>query len=154
MEVKSAFDLLTHGVYIVSSAHEGENAGMTAAWVMQSSYKPKILAVSIAPSRFTASIIEKSGLFCIQVLSKQDRAIGELFGYKSQRDLDKFAEVEWFKSEKFELPVLQRTLAYFECELCGKLTAGDHVIYNGTVVNYKLMKADETPMLFHMREWF
>lgn len=60
---KNAFDCLVQGVYIVSSCTENERAGLAAAWVMQSAFKPAMLAVALGPTRKTAEVTEKSKSF-------------------------------------------------------------------------------------------
>ena len=151
---KNAFDCLVQGVYIVSSCAENERAGLAAAWVMQSAFKPAMLAVALGPTRKTAEVIEKSKKFSIQVLDKKQKEIGELFGYYSSRSVDKFSKVRWFESEKLKLPIVEGVIAYFECELVGRFESGDHVIYNGLVLNHKLLNPHGEPMLFSMRDWF
>lgn len=151
---RSAFDCLVQGVYIVSSALGAERAGLAAAWVMQSSFKPAMLAVALGPTRRTAELIEKSGKFSIQVLDKKQKEIGELFGYYSSRQVDKFSKVRWFESEKLKLPIVEGAIAYFECELAGRFESGDHMIYNGLVVNHKLLNPQGETILFSMRDWF
>ncbi|HOJ88520.1 MAG TPA: flavin reductase family protein [Pseudothermotoga sp.] len=152
--MKSVFDYLVQGVYIVSTEFENQMAGLTAAWVMQSSFKPPMLAVSLGPTRRTAELIEKSGKFTVQVLDEIQRQVAEIFGYHSSRNFDKFSRVQWSRSEKLGLPIIEGVLGYFECELEGRLESGDHVIYNGKIINHKLLKKDGRPMRFLMRDWF
>lgn len=150
----NAFDYLVQGVYIVSTEFENQMAGLTAAWVMQSSFNPAMLAVSLGPTRQTAQLIERSRKFVVQVLDETQREIAEIFGYNSSRNFDKFSKVSWSRSEKLQLPVIDRVLAYFECELVGRFESGDHFIYNGRIVNHKILKKDGKPMHFVMRDWF
>ncbi|HEY8542658.1 MAG TPA: flavin reductase family protein [Pseudothermotoga sp.] len=152
--VKDAFDYLVQGVYIVSTEFENQLSGLTAAWVMQSSFKPAMLAVSLGPTRRTAELIEKSGKFAIQILDESQRQLAELFGYYSSRNFDKFSKVKWSKSEKLGLPIVEGVLGYFECELEGKFVSGDHFIYNGRIVNHKVFRQNGKPMIFLMRDWF
>lgn len=103
--VKSAFDYLVQGVYIVSTEFENQMAGLTAAWVMQSSFRPAMIAVSLGPTRRTAELIEKSGKFVIQILDQTQRQVAEIFGYHSSRNFDKFSKVNWSRSQ---LPLAYR----------------------------------------------
>ncbi len=151
---RNVFDYLVQGIYIVSTEYENQLAGLTAAWVMQSSFKPPMLAVALGPTRRTAELIDKSGKFLIQVLEETQRQIAEIFGYHSSRDFDKFSKVKWSKSEKLKLPVIEGVLGYFECELQGRFESGDHMIYNGKIVNHKILRQDGRPMHFSMRDWF
>ncbi|MGH2567380.1 MAG: flavin reductase family protein, partial [Bacteroidota bacterium] len=43
------FRQLTHGVYVVGVTHKKKDNAFTAAWVMQVSFKPLLLALSIHP---------------------------------------------------------------------------------------------------------
>ncbi len=152
--LKNAFDGLLQGIYVVTTEYDGKMAGLTAAWVMQSSFRPPMLAVSLGPTRATAQMIELSKKFSVQVLDKSQRHVAEIFGYNSSRNYDKFSEVKWFKSEKLGLPIIENIIAYFECELAGRLQSGDHVIYNGIVVNHRLLNPNGEPIAFLMRDWF
>jgi flavin reductase (DIM6/NTAB) family NADH-FMN oxidoreductase RutF len=43
------FQRLTQGVYVVGVAHEEARNAFTAAWVMQVSFDPLLLALSVNP---------------------------------------------------------------------------------------------------------
>ncbi len=141
------------GVFIVT-AKDGEKInGMTAAWVSQVSFKPRLLAVAIAPQRYTYELIKNSGFFCINTLSKNQLDLAKHFGFKSGREVDKFEGIEY----KFALhgcPVLKDALAYFECELVGECEAGDHLILLGEVQDYEVLKPDEEPLIFKWEDFF
>jgi len=47
--VASLFQRLTQGVYLVGVSHEDRRNAFTAAWVMQVSFDPLLLALSINP---------------------------------------------------------------------------------------------------------
>ena len=90
-----AFDALVHGVYVVTTRLEDVVNGMTAAWVSQVSLKPLLVMVSIAPSRYSHDLIKKSGIFAVNVLDRDQADLGKRFGFKSGRQVDKFAGLEW-----------------------------------------------------------
>jgi flavin reductase (DIM6/NTAB) family NADH-FMN oxidoreductase RutF len=49
-EFAALFHQLTLGVYVVGVADAGRRDGFTAAWVMQVSFDPLLLALSINPA--------------------------------------------------------------------------------------------------------
>jgi len=49
-EIATLFHQLTLGVYVVGVANAGQRDGFTAAWVMQVSFDPLLLALSINPA--------------------------------------------------------------------------------------------------------
>ena len=44
------FRRLTLGVYVVGVAHDGQRDAFTAAWLMQVSFEPLLLALSVNPA--------------------------------------------------------------------------------------------------------
>ncbi len=90
-----AFTALVHGVYVVTTRLEDVVNGMTASWVSQVSLKPLLVMVSIAPSRYSHRLIQESGIFAVNVLDSTQADLGKRFGYKSGRQVDKFAGLEW-----------------------------------------------------------
>ena len=90
-----AFDALVHGVYVVTTRLEDVVNGMTASWVSQVSLKPLLVMVSMAPSRYSHDLIKQSGVFAVNVLDRDQADLGKRFGFKSGRQVDKFAGLEW-----------------------------------------------------------
>src|SRR5262245_64997928 len=50
--IAALFQRLTQGVYVVGVAHGAVRNAFTAAWVMQASFDPLLLALSINPHHF------------------------------------------------------------------------------------------------------
>ena len=72
-----AFAALVHGVYVVTTRVGEKINGMTAAWVSQVSLKPLLVMVSIAPPRYTHTLIKESGIFAINVLDPRPGGTGQ-----------------------------------------------------------------------------
>lgn len=134
--ITSAMSRLKLGVYVVTASHEGQNNGMTAAWVTQASISPPMVVVSIAPSRYTMELIRGAGAFGLSVLPEGERGIelGRLFGRSSGRDHDKLAEVGWTYATKQGTPRLKEATAWMDCKLVNEFVAGDHILVVGELV--------------------
>lgn len=143
---------IPQGVFIVTSKANGKINGMTAAWVSQVSFRPKLLAVAIAPQRYTYELIKQSHLFCINVLEKNQVDLAKHFGFKSGRSFNKFENIPYIYSLN-GLPVLKDAIAYFECEFYGECKAGDHMIVIGEVGDYKVLREGE-PLIFRWEDYF
>lgn len=144
---------IPQGVFIVTTQAKGKINGMTAAWVSQVSFKPRLLAVAIAPQRYTFELIQISKVFCINVLAENQVELARLFGFHSGRKKNKFENVPY----KFALkgsPVLLDAIAYFECELTHQYEAGDHYIVVGEVGDYEVMAPERKPLLFRWDDYF
>jgi len=81
------------GVFVITSKWNDKINGMTAAWVSQVSFKPRLLAVAIAPQRYTYELIKNSGMFCINVLGKDQIELAKHFGFKSGKNVNKFENI-------------------------------------------------------------
>jgi len=144
---------IVQGVYVITTKYEDKKNGMTAAWVSQVSFKPRLLAVAIAPQRYTYELIKKSGLFCINVLSEDSLELAKHFGFKSGKNTDKFENIPT-KTSMNGLPVLKDGIAYFECEFVGECKAGDHMIVLGEVIDYHVLNEAKNPLIFKWEDFF
>ena len=101
MEVGSAIDVkalfnLTYGMYIVSTEWEGRKNGQIANSVMQVTASPNTVAVCLNKDNLTWELLEKSGKFSVTVLEEEvPMTFIGTFGFKSGRDIDKFASCGW-----------------------------------------------------------
>lgn len=139
-------------VVIVSGAHADKQNGMTAAWLTQVSFSPCLLAVAIAPARYTHELIEKSKIFAVSVLREGQEGVAKALGYASGRKKNKLAGVS-IQVLDSGLPVLTDSGAYYECRLVHSYPAGDHTLFIGEVTGQGKLKGG--PFLpFRAGEYF
>lgn len=139
------FRYLTHGVYVIGVSHKGENNAFTAAWIMQASFEPLLLALSINPDHSSYGLLIEGKKFSVSVLPRERLDLAEYFGQPSYTD--KLAGVNWFPCEK-GAPVLADAIAYFECEFSHECDAGDHRLVLGRVVNGDVLVSNAIPMSY------
>ena len=106
---------------------------MTAAWYTRVSLAPPLVMVSVASKRFTHGLIKKSGSFCINLLAEDQVSIARNFGFLSGRSVDKFEGIR-YKAGKNDVPILEDTAGYLECNLVNSYEVGDHTLFIGEVV--------------------
>lgn len=115
---------------------------ITIAWHMPASFNPRLYAISVGKTRFSAQVISKSKAFVVNFIpfSLKDKAL--IVGTKSGTHIDKFSEAGLTKedSESIDCPRVKEALAYIECEVINEVDAGDHTIYIGKVVNSHIKK--------------
>jgi flavin reductase (DIM6/NTAB) family NADH-FMN oxidoreductase RutF len=150
---EAAFTALVHGVYVVTTRVGEKINGMTAAWVSQVSLNPLLVMVSIAPARYTFTLIKESGVFAINVLSSDQVELAKRFGYKSGRKIDKFAGLEYLTAES-GAPVLPQAHAYLDLKLAHTFTAGDHALFVGEVLEAKILHPENHPLVFKKSDFF
>ena len=148
-----AFDALVHGVYVVTTLLSDVVNGMTASWVSQVSLKPLLVMVSMAPSRYSHDLLKKSGVFAINVLDRGQADLGKRFGFKSGRQVDKFAGLEWTTAAT-GAPILPQAYAYLDLKLKETFPAGDHTLFVGEVVAAKILHPQAQPLVFKKSDFF
>jgi flavin reductase (DIM6/NTAB) family NADH-FMN oxidoreductase RutF len=146
-EIAALFHRLTVGVYVVGVAHEGHRNAFTAAWVMQTSFDPLLLALSINPDNASYHLLHSGGGFAVSVLKQGQLDLARRFGTRSGRDEDKLAGVRW-RAGRTGAPMLEEALAYFDCELTGRMRAGDHELVLGRVVEGRILASDAVPLAY------
>ena len=148
-----AFTALVHGVYVITTRVGEKINGMTASWVSQVSLEPPMVMVSIAPPRYTHTLIMESGSFVINVLASDQVELAERFGYKSGRTIDKLAGLETLAGPT-GVPVLPQAYAYLDLKLVHTFTAGDHSLFVGEVVEAKILHPETRPLIFKKSDFF
>ena len=139
---------LSYGMYIVTSQFEGKLNGQISNTVFQVTAEPPRLAVSINKDELTHEYISKSGVFGVCVLDESTplTRIG-LFGFKSGKEIDKFAQVPFEKGATgCPLPT-ENILAAIEVRVINQLDVGSHTLFIGDVVNAKVIKSG-SPMTY------
>jgi flavin reductase (DIM6/NTAB) family NADH-FMN oxidoreductase RutF len=119
------FKQLSHGVYVIAVSDGVHHNAFTAAWVMQVSFDPPLLAISINPEHYSYSLLQEGGVCTVNVLGQDQARIAEHFGRSNIKD--KMAGFDWQQGLS-TAPVLADSLAYFDCQVSHDIEAGDHRI--------------------------
>jgi ferric-chelate reductase [NAD(P)H] len=143
-----ALQSFSYGLYIITSRLEGKLNGQVANTTIQVTGNPPCIAVSINKNNLTHEYIIKSGMFSVGVLDESTPMtfIG-LFGFKSGRAVDKFAEVP-FKMGIYDNPIVtEHTLAVMEAKVRTHVDVGTHTIFVGDIVSAEVLK-EGTPLTY------
>jgi flavin reductase (DIM6/NTAB) family NADH-FMN oxidoreductase RutF len=145
--VVALFRRLSLGVYVIGVSDGERKDAFTAAWIMQASFNPLLLAISINPDNASYELLHASGCFTINVLKQGQLELARHFGTKSGRNQDKLARVRTLPG-RAGTPILEDSLAYFECDLEGRTRAGDHELVLGRVVHGRILDPKAVPMTY------
>ena len=146
-EITELFRRLTSGVYVVGVAGGEQRDAFTAAWVMQASFDPLLLALSINPEHASYPLLHAGRGFTVNVLKQGRLDLARRFGTRSARDEDKLEGIRW-RPGRTGAPILQDALAYFDCELAGHTPAGDHELVLGRVTDGKVLDRNAAPLTY------
>jgi flavin reductase (DIM6/NTAB) family NADH-FMN oxidoreductase RutF len=143
--IAALFQRLTQGVYVVGVAHGEARNAFTAAWVMQASFDPLLLALSINPRHSSYGLLKQGQAFSVNVLKKGQLELAAHFGGPAHAD--KLTLTEW-TTGRTGAPLLRGALAWFECHVEREHPAGDHVLVLGKVIDGKLLDSKAEPMAY------
>ncbi|MCL6560315.1 MAG: flavin reductase [Firmicutes bacterium] len=143
-----ALHKISYGLYIVTSKKGDRFNGQIANTVFQISNDPVTVAVSINKQNLTNEYIRESKVFTVSVLAQETPLsfVGQ-FGFKSGREVNKFAGVN-YKTSQGGIPyVVDNTLAYLEAKVIKEVDAGTHNIFIGEVAGGEVLK-EGAPMTY------
>lgn len=144
--VSAALKKVHYSLVVVGSrSAEGEPNGMTANWMTQVSFSPRIVAVAIKEGAVTRANIDATGMFSVSILGEGTKDLSLKFTKKSQHGAGRL-EGEPVSTFETETPVLDQAVAWFECRVVGKAQPGDHVVYFGAVIGGDTREGDATTL--------
>jgi len=103
---------------------------------MPVSANPPLVAISIAPRRYSHKLIEETKEFVINIpdmkLVKETLYCGRVSG----REVNKFekAKLTMAPAKAVKVPIIKDCVAHLECRLHQQVTVGDHTLFIGRVV--------------------
>lgn len=141
---------MPYGLYVIGSRGDDPAAKnlMTANWVTQLSFAPKLVGVGIEQSALTHRLIEAGRCFSICFINREDRAIVRKFTKPVEvdlaaRTLNGFEYLE----RSTGAPILSQSVAFLDCELREQVSTGGHTLFIGEIVDGGFLQDKETPVL-------
>ncbi len=147
---------LSYGVHVIGSraADDTLNA-MLADWVMQVSFKPRLVAVAIENDARTLRFIRETNVFSVNLLHQKDgniiarQVVMPSEGSKirgrtgdATKTVDKLAALDYSIHEN-GCPILADALGWFTCDAMQFVTTGDHTIVVGEVTDAAILRSGE-----------
>ncbi len=147
--VSEALETFPYGLYIVGSRNErDETNGMMADWLMQVSFRPRLVACSFENDATTLKNVRATGVFSVNVLPieakelaarfAQPRDASKIKGRSEEASAvvyDKLRDVPYRRGDQTGCPLLDEALAWLECRAEQFVDAGDHTLVIGRVLD-------------------
>ncbi len=129
---------IQYGMYIVTSKLNDKLNGQIATTVMQVSNDPIQLSVCLSNQTYTHEMVQQSKVFGVSILNQNTPMtfIGK-FGYKSGRNTDKCAEVDYEQNLTGAPLIVNHALVVLECNVVKKLNLDTHTIFVGNLLSAK-----------------
>jgi flavin reductase (DIM6/NTAB) family NADH-FMN oxidoreductase RutF len=129
-EFRTALGAFGTGVTVITAcAPDGRRAALTVNSFASVSLAPPLVLWSLGLHSSSLSIFQDASHFAVNVLSEMQEDLARHFA-RSQPD--KFAGIPW-REGLGGAPLLDGTLAEFECRNAYRYYGGDHIIFLGAV---------------------
>ena len=152
--IKEALNRIPYGFYSLTSRFEDDANAMVFNWFSQVSFSPRLVAVRLAKKAYTYEMINKSGVFAVNIFNKEDQDALTYFSKARAKRPDKMENAVYAPGPETGCPILEGAAAYLECKVVQMVDAGgDHDILIGEVINAGILKTgdvDDTLSLPHV----
>lgn len=143
-EFRRALGQFATGVAVISApGRDGEPVGITVSSFNSVSLEPALILFSVARSAGSLPALRAAPGYAVNVLREEQEQLSNRF---ARPRTYKWSDVRHTPGVA-SAPVIEDTLACFECEPYAEYDGGDHLIFVGRVVRFRLM-SDGDPLLF------
>ena len=125
-------------VVMVSCNRKGEKPNIvTVAWTGTICSDPAMVSISVRPERYSHDIIEETGEFVINLVTKDLTYATDYCGDRSGRDVDKFKEMNLtpLPSKMIDAVGIEESPVNIECKVVEVKKLGSHDMFIAEVVN-------------------
>lgn len=148
-EYRNALRHFPSGVTIVTIRAGAERHGLTVSAFASVSPEPPLILIMIDNRHRAQEMMEEEGtVFAVNILREGQEEMSNRFAWLKEGD--RFAEGDW-REATTGAPVLNDALAWLDCTIYSRATAGTHTIYVGEVQEVGVPYPDEAPLVFWNR---
>lgn len=147
LEYRSIIGHFATGVTVITTRDGDLLQGMTANAIASLSLDPVMVLICVERNTHTHGLLERSGVFAINVLAEHQEDVSRLFAKRAE------PEAGTLRGQAFRIgvtgaPVLEDSLAFLDCRVTQVLDGGDHSIFLGEVVDEGVVDEGK-PLVFY-----
>ncbi|HTQ38529.1 MAG TPA: flavin reductase family protein [Pirellulales bacterium] len=148
-QLEAILGRIPSGLFILTIAHEGNETGMLASWVMQAGFDPPMVTVAVKQGRYVAQWLSANESFVLNLLRDDQKSLLSHFGHGFEPGTPAFTGLKVHRTSG-NLPALTDALGHLECRPKTYFDSGDHRIFLAQVLAGHLA-ADGQPYV-HIRK--
>jgi flavin reductase (DIM6/NTAB) family NADH-FMN oxidoreductase RutF len=131
--IKDAMSCFTTGVTVVTAHTQGQDWGMTCNSFNTVSLDPAMVLWSVRKTSHSHAAFVKAGGYMVNVLGAQQKDLALKFAQGTQEE--RFAGQDLVRGIH-QHPRLDGVIAWFDCRIAQIVSAGDHDILIGEVLDF------------------
>jgi flavin reductase (DIM6/NTAB) family NADH-FMN oxidoreductase RutF len=144
-----ALGRVASGLFVLTARQGDCETGMLASWVQQCSFDPPQLSIALKPGREIARWLVPDAAFTLNILDDTQTDMIAHFGKGFKASEPAFNTLDLRRLDHSG-PVLCEALAFLECRVMTRISAGDHDLIIGRVVHGEML-SEGHPMV-HVRK--
>lgn len=123
-------------VNIVTKSKEGKIDITPIGWAMLGSSKPRTWAIGVAKKHYSHKAIIDTREFVVCIPSSDQKKDTLYCGANTAWEIDKLEKTDFkmIKSDKISIPIINESLACYECKLINQMETSDHTIFLGEIL--------------------
>ncbi|MEO9254638.1 MAG: flavin reductase family protein [Tepidiformaceae bacterium] len=145
---KTALLMMPYGLYVLGAKNGDDMSAGTVNWVMQTSFKPPLIAMGVKKDSGLYTVLKSAGSFALSFLESGQKDIAYAFFKPTSVD-GQTVNGHAFETESTGAPIISAAPAWLEGRIVGEVELGDHSCLVGEVTNAgvkresKLLTLDE-----------
>jgi len=145
-DFKAGMRQLAASVTVITASHNGTKDGLTATAACSVSAEPPQLLICVNQQAGAHDLIQDAGSFGVNILARDQEDVAMRFAGMDGADRDdRFGLGRWTEIST-GAPILEGSLAGFDCTIADSVTAGTHTIFIGRIVGIQHQQG--APLLF------
>ena len=138
-------------VCVVTTDGPSGRFGVTVSAMTSVTADPPAVLVCINKGNFVIPAVMGNGCFSVNFLRHDQKHIAEVFaGRAPSPEPDRFSCAAW-STLVTGSPILEGSVAGFDCNLAERVEFGSHTLFIGSVVNAKA--GEDQPLIYHDRNY-
>lgn len=139
------------GVTVVTAQNAGQRHGMTVSSFTSISLEPPLVLISLEQGVKTNLMIQASGFFGVTILGEDQDFVSDRFAGRIPDIEDRFEDLEVITLQT-GAPLLENSLAGFDCRVVSATDAGTHTIFLGEVIALRIGQ-ESRPLVYFERAY-
>jgi 3-hydroxy-9,10-secoandrosta-1,3,5(10)-triene-9,17-dione monooxygenase reductase component len=139
--------LFASGVTVVTTMHEDQLRGVTVSAFSSVSLNPPLVLICIANEAESKEWLAESGVFAVNILSDEQEFLSERFAARAPIVNTRFEGVPYHTSITGS-PILDGSVAWYDCRVEALHEGGDHTIFIGRVAAAGLGAEGKSPLMY------
>ena len=139
--------LFASGVTAVTTTLDGRLRGVTVSAFTSVSLDPPLVLIALANETTLRDMLTESGIFAVNLLSDDQEFLSERFAARAPLVNEEFEGVPYFVAVT-GAPILEQSLAWYDCRVEATHPGGDHTLCVGRVEAIGFGDKDRQPLVY------